>query len=179
MTQVIRFGLVVFMAAVTGCSHPSNPLAPSGVSDDAPTSPAPPPAVSGARAPDPPSGQLLPLPQMAWVVEEVARQYPAALRDSCQEHGGTWEFMDRLVDRLRQVDTRWGYNWKRGTLGDPSMDVVAYNYGAGRDEGTTDVYIVDVIVGHCGDHPGPSWFDQTDATKAGGSLGRWTGRGRF
>jgi len=57
----------------------------------------------------------------------------------------TWEFMDRVVDRLRQYDTRWGYNGKRGNSSDPSHDVVDYNYGADRDEGTTNVYIIDVI----------------------------------
>jgi len=116
---------------------------------------------------------------MASVVEQVAAQYPGALRNSCQSHGGSWEFMDRLVDRLRQFDTRWGYNGKRGNAGDPSHDVVAYNFGPGRDEGTTNVYIIDVIVGHCGSHPAPAWIDQTGETARQGSIGRWTSRGRF
>jgi len=116
---------------------------------------------------------------MAAVVDEFARQHTSALRNSCQEHGGSWEFMDGLVDRLRQFDSRWGYNWKRGNVGDPSLDVITYNYGAGRDEGTTNVYIMDVIGGHCGSNPGPTWIDQTDATARGGGIGRWTGRGRF
>jgi hypothetical protein len=157
---------------------PSSGGGSGGGSAPTPSTPTP-PSGGGARTPDPPAGQRLPLPNMAWVVDEVAARHPAALRNSCQEHGGTWEFMDRLVDRLRQFDTRWGYNWKRGNVGDPSLDVVAYNYGAGRDEGTTNVYIIDVIVGHCGNNPGPGWIDQTDATVRGGGIGRWTGRGRF
>lgn len=116
---------------------------------------------------------------MSSVVDEVARQYPGALRNSCQSHGGSWEFMDRLVDRLRQFDTRWGYNGKRGNSADPSHDVVAYHFGAGRDEGSTNVYIIDVIVGHCGNNPGGAWIDQTAETARQGSIGRWTGRGRF
>ena len=99
---------------------------------------------------------------MAWVVEEVARQYPSALRNSCQSHGGTWEFMDRVVDRLRQYDTRWGYNGKRGNASDPSHDVVDYNWGSDRDEGTTNVYIVDIIGGHCGPSPSAG-LDRPDA----------------
>jgi hypothetical protein len=87
--------------------------------------------------------------------------------------------MDRVVGRLRQHDTRWGYNWKRGRVGDPSYDVVDYHYSAGPDEGSTDVYIIDVIGGHCGPSPSPSWLDQTDATYQAGTIGRWTGRGRF
>ena len=116
---------------------------------------------------------------MSSVVEDVAQQYPSALRNSCQSHGGSWEFMDRLVDRLRTYDTRWGYNGKRGNAGDPSHDAIAYNFGAGLDEGTTNVYIIDVIVGHCGSNPGPAFIDQTGVTAQQGTIGRWTGRGRF
>ncbi len=112
--------------------------------------PEPPPAPSpggGNRPSDPPPGSQLPLPNMAHIVEEVARDYPGALANSCQEHGGNWEFMDRVVDRLRQIDTRWGYNGKRGNTGDPSQDVVDYHWGAGPDQGSTDVYIIDMIAG--------------------------------
>lgn len=164
---------------------PPTPVAPTPTTPRTPNPTAPTPAAptpvpsGGSRAPDPAPGQRLPPPNMASVVDDVARQYPNALRNSCQEHGGTWEFMDRLVDRLRQFDTRWGYNGKRGNSNDPSLDVVAYNFGAGRDEGTTNVYIIDVIGGHCGNNPSPAWIDQTQATAAGGSIGRWTSRGRF
>jgi hypothetical protein len=134
----------------------------------------------GGRTPNPSGGQRLPLPGYgAGVVEDVAAQNPSAMRNSCQEHGGSWEFMDRLVDRLRTFDTRWGYNGKRGNTGDPSNDVVDYNFGSNPDEGTTDVYIIDVISGHCGSNPGPAWIDQTEVTRNSGAIGRWTGRGRF
>ena len=135
-----------------------------------------PPPPSGKRTPDPAPGQRLPLPYMYSVVQEVARQYPAALANSCQDGGGTWEFMDRVVDRLRQSDTRWGYNWKRGNIGDPSKDVIDYHWGPGADENTWDVYAVDIIGGHCGPNPSPIWIDLTDPNGAGA---RWTGRGRF
>ena len=45
---------------------------------------------------------------------------PGALPNSCQDHGGTWQFMDQVVDTLRTYDTRWGYNGKRGNANDPS-----------------------------------------------------------
>ncbi len=66
----------------------------------------------------------------------MAAARPDLLRNSCQEHGGSWAFMDAVVDTLRTYDTRWGYNWKRGNVGDPSMDVIDYHWGAGRDEGS-------------------------------------------
>jgi hypothetical protein len=135
---------------------------------------------TGQRTPNPGPGQRLPLPGYgAGVVSDVAGQHPAALRNSCQDQGGTWEFMDRVVDRLRTFDSRWGYNGKRGNTSDPSHDIVDYNYGSQPDEGTTEVYIVDVMVGHCGGNPGPAWIDQTEVTYNAGTIGRWTSRGRF
>jgi hypothetical protein len=145
---------------------------PAPAPSPAPT-PAPPP---GGRTPDPPPGGQLPLPNMAGVVQQVAAQFPNALRNSCQEAGGSWEFMDRVVDALRQHDSRWGYNWKRGNVGDPSMDVVNYHWGRGPDEGSPDVYAIDIIGGHCGPNPQPVWNNITDPNGAGA---KWTGRGRF
>jgi hypothetical protein len=133
----------------------------------------------GGRTPDPPAGQRLPLPNMAHVVQQVAAARPDLLRNSCQEHGGSWAFLDAVVDTLRTYDTRWGYNWKRGNVGDPSMDVVDYHWGRGGSENSTEVYIIDVIGGHCGSNPSPAWGDVTDVTYNAGSTGRWTGRGRF
>jgi hypothetical protein len=132
-------------------------------------SPVPPP--TGNRTPDPPPGTILPLPGYApSVVEAVAAQFPGALRNSC----GNNEWLLRLVYQLRQIDTRWGFNWKRGRIGDLSQDVVTYNFGPGPDENSTNVYIIDVIGGHCGGNPGPSWNDVTEATRQGGTIGRWT-----
>ncbi len=61
--------------------------------------------------------------------------------------------MDKVVDTLRLTDTRFGYNGKRGNAADPSLDVIAYNWGSQPDEGTTEVYIFDILLGHCGNSP--------------------------
>ena len=87
--------------------------------------------------------------------------------------------MDAVVDALRSHDARWGYNWKRGNVGDPSLDVIDYHFGAGRDESSTEVYLIDIIVSHCTPGAAAGWTDVTAATAAGGAIGRWTGRGRF
>ena len=130
------------------------------------------------RTPNPTSGRL-PLPGYGEsVVRQVASQHPDYLRSSCQEHGGNWNFMDAVVDELRLRDTRWGYNGKRGNSNDPSLDVIAYNWGSQPDEGTTQVYVVDIILSHCGD-PIPAWIDQTQLTFESNTIGRWTSRGRF
>jgi hypothetical protein len=124
-------------------------------------------------------GEALPLPDMWHVVQALAEEHPEMLANSCQDTGGNWDFLDTLVERLRETDERWGYNWKRGEEGDPSRDIVDYHYGEGEREGSPDVYIIDVIVGHCGDSPEPGWLDQTQATADAGTIGRWTSRGQF
>ncbi|MBY0494617.1 MAG: hypothetical protein K2Y23_10410 [Cyanobacteria bacterium] len=141
---------------------------PGGVPVGVPTGP-------GGRAPD--NG---PLPSYgAGVVAAVARANPGALANSCQENGGSWQFMDQVVDTLRTYDTRWGYNGKRGDANNPSLDVVTYHYGPGPDANSTDVYIIDVIGGHCGATPSASWNDVTQITLSSGTIGRWISRGRF
>ena len=132
----------------------------------------------GGRAADP-SGGRLPLPNMASVIQAVARANPGALQNSCQDSGGSWQFMDSVVDTLRTYDTRWGYNGKRGNAGDPSKDVIDYHYGGGADANSTDVYIIDIINGHCGATPSAGWNDVTDVTINSGTIGRWISRGRF
>jgi hypothetical protein len=168
-------GIVSFRTPAAPAPAPAPPPAPApGGGGGAPL-----PGGSGGRTPDPPPGQRLPLPNMSHVVQQVAAARPDLLRNSCQEHGGSWGFMDVLVDTLRTYDTRWGYNWKRGNVGDPSHDVVNYHWGPGRSEGSSQVYIIDVIVGHCGSNPQAGWGDVTDITYNSGSIGRWTARGRF
>ena len=157
---------------------PDVPVAPpgggggGGVPAGVPTGP-------GGRTPDPTSGRL-PLPSYGQgVVQAVARANPGALQNSCQDTGGSWQFMDQVVDTLRTYDTRWGYNGKRGNANDPSKDVVTYHYGPGPDANSTDVYIIDIIGGHCGSNPSPFWSDVTDVTIQSGTIGRWISRGRF
>lgn len=129
------------------------------------------PPGGGNRTPNPPPGQRLPLPDRFAVAQEVARQFPGDLRNSCVETGGNNTWLFRLVQRLRQEDTRWGLNWKRGRYGDLSQDIISYNWGSEADEGTRNIYILDVIVGHCGSSPGPFWLNQTGV---GGADAVWT-----
>ena len=143
----------------------------------APVAPAAPvpggPNPNAFRTPDPPAGQRLPLINRMGVVQAVANANPAAIRNSCQEHGGSWLFMDLVVDALQAIDLRWGYNAKRGNMNDPSLDVVSYHWGAGPSEGNSQVYIIDLIGGHCGSNPTVGWGDVTDITYNSGTLGRY------
>ena len=151
------------------------PVVPAG----APSTPSPTPPPSGGgytrggspNAPFTTNGSNP--PNMLHIVQQVARDHPQALRNSCQDHGGTWEFMDRVVERLRAIDGRYGYNCKRGNCGDVSHDVIDYYRGSGSPHGSTNVAIVDMIVAHCGPNPQPGWNDLTDATRQNGTVGRW------
>ena len=154
---------------------------------DKPAPPPPPPTAPGGGVPGGvptgPGGRGAaggPLPSYgAGVVSAVARANPGAIQNSCQDTGGSWQFMDQVVDTLRTYDTRWGYNGKRGNANDPSKDVITYNYGSGADEGSTQVYIIDIVNGHCGSTPSAGWNDVTQVTLSSGTIGRWISRGRF
>jgi hypothetical protein len=118
-----------------------------------------------------------PRPNDSAIVRAVANAYPAAFAHSCQEHYGAagWEFLDRAVDALRAKDGRYGYNCKRGNCNDPSVDVASYFWGNHTEfEGSSQVYIFDLIAGHCGPTPSVTWGDVTDITYSSGTVGRTT-----
>ena len=114
-----------------------------------------------------------PKPNDSDIVRAVANTFPGAFRNSCQDSGGSWEFMDRAVDALRAKDGRYGYNAKRGNTNDPSHDVASYFYANGTSiQARQEVYIFDLIGGHCGSAPSVIWGDQTDLTINSGTIGR-------
>jgi len=129
----------------------------------------------GFRTPDPAPGTRLPLPNESGLVNDEYNRNFNDWQNSCQDRLGErgWIWLDKLVDRLRTRDLRWGYNGKRGNPNDPSQDVVDYHYGAGPSDGSTQVYIIDVLLQHCGNAPSPAWIDQTDVTAASGTVGRF------
>jgi hypothetical protein len=114
-----------------------------------------------------------PRPNESAIVQSIANAFPSTLRNSCQDHGGSWEFMDRTVDALRMKDGRWGYNAKRGFMHDPSHDVVSYFWASGDSiHNRHEVYIIDIIGGHCGSTPVTVWNDVTGETERQGAIGR-------
>lgn len=130
----------------------------------------------GYRTPDPPPGQLLPMPSYGEsVAEAVANQYPGDLHNAC----GSRMYLYRLVNALRKRDTRWGLNWKRGYVGaEMSRDVVTYNPMAVPDNSAKRLYLVDVVSGIC-ESNGFSWnWEETthktwDAGQAGLCGNEW------
>jgi hypothetical protein len=111
------------------------------------------------------------LPNVLPIIERVHRANPNLVRESCMETGGNNRFLHAVLAELRRTDPRWGFNWKRGRIGDMSQDVINYYRGAGPFNDGTDTYVVDIIIGHCGPDPRPGWID---VTGVGGAIGRWT-----
>jgi hypothetical protein len=136
------------------------------------------------RTPDPPAGQRIPLPDVRAFTQQAANARPDLLAQSCpggvKYRNNPW--LDYMVDQLRTLDTRWGYNGKPTRTaadngGQPVIaagDEVAFHYGAGPDQDSPAVYLIDLLEGHCGASPRLTYRDFT-----GEEPGFWTGAGRL
>ncbi len=91
-------------------------------------------------------------------------------------------WQDRVIDAFRAIDSRWGYNGKPtksasdndGVPVTAAGDEAAYHYSGGPDQGSPDVHLVDMLIGHCGSAPTLTWRVFT-----GEEPGFWSGAGRF
>lgn len=136
------------------------------------------------RTPDPQAGQRIPLPDVRAFTQQAANARPDLIAQSCpggiKYRNNPW--LDYMVDQLRTLDTRWGYNGKPTRTaadndGQPVIaagDEVAFHYGAGPDQNSPDVYLVDLLEGHCGTSPRVTYRHFT-----GEEPGFWTGAGRL
>jgi hypothetical protein len=136
------------------------------------------------RTPDPPAGQRLPLPDVQGTIAQLTGARPDLFAQQCSRGlkyvRNPW--LDYIVDELRKLDTRWGYNAKpnrtaadnEGVPVEVAGDEITYHFGPGPDEGSVDVYPVDILAGHCGPTPSLTWRVFT-----GEEPVRWTGAGRF
>ena len=96
------------------------------------------------------------------------------LQQSCYMAGAaSWGFLDAVVDRLRQLDARWGYSCYRGSCSVPANDAVAYHATSGPDvTGAVGSWVVTVIGGYC-TAPVAQWRAIYDPTATWTSRGRW------
>jgi hypothetical protein len=185
VTPALPTGKKVFWRLRTELQDGYGPWSPTMTFTTTGTAAAPPtttPTPSSGNLPrtaDPPPGQRLPLPNR----QDILSQF-SDTRDSCpggvQYVNNPW--LDRVIDAFRQTDSRWGYNAKPTRTasqngGRPVIaagDESAYHYSAGPDQGSPDVHLIDMLVGHCGSNPQLGWRVFT-----GEEPGIWTGAGRF
>ena len=114
-------------------------------------------------------------PNLSSVVQQVASEHPGAVANSCPHEGGSWEFLDRVVEALRAIDGRWAYNCKRGDCNSISVDAITYYRGSGNPNNSSNVSIIDMISAVCGAgaNPSPAWIDVTHETQQAGAIGRY------
>ncbi len=164
------------------------------------------PADTPARTPDPPAGQRLPMPDVRAQVFQFANEaigrglftlnnlcptrVAGPYRDAAHELEARKTqrnaYIDFIVSRLRQIDTRFGYNAKPTRAWVPSIiagDEIAYHYGSGPSEGSPDTYAIDVLGGHCtgvGVVPNNDRNNHSpDFRPFFNEFVRWTGAGAF
>ena len=121
------------------------------------------PAGGGGGLPADPNRPAL--PDVRAQIQQFFNERPDLFAQQCAAGvkyvNSPWQ--DYIVDRLRQTDPRWGYNGKPTRTaadngGRPVVaagDELAYYYGSGTAQGSTDVYLVDILEGHCGPTPAP------------------------
>ena len=135
------------------------------------------------RVADPEPGTVLGMPDVAALVARIHNENPALINQSCPRglkyENNPWQ--DRIIDRLREYDLRFGYNGKpTKTAADndgypviAAGDELTFFAGAGAAQGSRSVYAIDMLFSHCGT-PEIYWRDFTGQEEA-----FWTGAGRF
>jgi hypothetical protein len=157
------------------------------------------PSFTAARTPDPPAGQRLPQPFVRDFVLAMAQQArnngfmdPSV---ACpQRPGGPFTdplearktqpnpYINFIVDNLRLIDQRFGYNAKPTRAWVPAIiagDEIAYHYGSDPSEGSPNTFAVDVLGGHCTGVSGDPDRHSPDYRVFYDEFVRWTGAGRF
>jgi hypothetical protein len=140
------------------------------------------------RVADPEPGTALGMPDVAALVARIHNENPGLINQSCPRglkyENNPWQ--DRIIDRLRQYDTRFGYNGKptKTTADNGGFPVIAagdeitFFAGAGTAQGSRAIYAIDILFSHCAgptdNPPQLYWRDFTGQEDA-----FWTGAGRF
>jgi hypothetical protein len=122
-------------------------------------------------------GYCIPVQSLGYatgIVNSVAAANGFDVRNSCHAEGGNMLFIYKAVRALRLVDSRWGLNMKRGNQG-LSEDILAFNPTDRPDNGESQIYLFDVIGGHCGPNPIVSGLGDVTATTWNAGLANTPG----
>jgi hypothetical protein len=156
------------------------------------------PAQTPDTTPDPPPGQRLPQPYVEPTVQALAAQarnlgYLVPTVACPQRPGGPFvdplearkvqrnPYIDFIVDGLRQIDKRFGYNAKPTRAFVQAIiagDEIAYHYGSDPREGSPNVYLWDTLFGHCTGLDGARDTHAPAYRPFYDEFGLWTAAGR-
>jgi hypothetical protein len=139
---------------------------------------------STVKVADPDPGTSLGMPDVGALINRIHNENPGMLSQQCP-NGRKYEnnpWQDRIVDRLRQYDQRFGYNAKptrtaADNNGFPVIaagDEITFFAGAGTAQGSGNVHAFDILSDHCGVRPAQDVFRNIAPEPA-----IWTGAGRF
>lgn len=151
-----------------------------------------------ARTPDPPPGERVPQPYVRDQVFQFGNEARAlgymSPQVACPPRAGTFSdplearktqpnaYINYVVDKLRQIDTRFGYNAKPTRSWVPSIiagDEIAYHYGSDASQGSPNAFAVDTLAGHCTGVSGDADRHGVDYRVFYNEFVIWTGAGRF
>lgn len=167
------FSARVIATSACGNSAPSNELALTFPSNT-------------TRVADPDPGTVLGMPDVRTLIERIHNEQPGLIGNgtTCptgrKYENNPWQ--DRIIDRLRQYDTRFGYNAKptRTAVDNDGFPVIAagdeftFFAGAGTAQGSGVVYAFDMLFNHCG-----TTSASLDYRNIAPEPAVWTGAGRF
>ena len=91
-------------------------------------------------------------------------------------------YINYIVDNLRNIDRRFGYNAKPTRAYVQAIiagDEIAYHYGSDAPDGSPNVYLWDVLGGHCTGIFGGTPRETPDYRFFDSEFGLWTTAGRF
>lgn len=93
-------------------------------------------------------------------------------------------YINYIVDNLRLIDRRFGYNAKDPRSGAPlnaviAGDEVSYHYGRDSALRSPNVYLIDTLGGHCTGANGAPGTESFSYRVFFDEYGSWTGAGRF
>ena len=113
---------------------------------------------------------VITIPDFLMEVQEVASEYGTELSNSCDN----WDFIDKVVEKLKTLNDRFGYNCEDGDCQQISKSQVAFYLGADSAilttdaEGSEDIKVFKVIADHCSQtSPSADW------TELVGENGQW------
>ena len=105
---------------------------------------------------------VITIPDFLMEVQEVASEYGTELSNSCDN----WDFIDKVVEKLKTLNDRFGYNCEDGDCQQISKSQVAFYLGADSEilttdaENSEDIKVVKVIANHCSQtSPSADWTE--------------------